>query len=98
MCKSEECFATYLSEWLPLQTCTTRGVEFPCPSNSKDVLTRVYGVTWVKPQKDNLTDKSGTETDLGKATTIKVRVRVRVNGGDYFLRLHTPFYIVGLAR
>ena len=26
------------------------------------------------------------------------RSRVRVRGGDYFLRLHTPFSIVGSAR
>ena len=76
MCASEECFAAYLSEWLPLQACTVRGVEFPCPSNSKDVLTRVYGVTWVNPKKDNPTDQTGTE-DVGKAANIEVRVRVR---------------------
>ena len=28
---------------------------------------------------------------------LRVNVRVRVRG-DYFLRLHTPFSIVGLAR
>ena len=34
----------------------------------------------------------------------RVRVRVRVRGrgrvrrGDYFLRLHTPFSMIGLAR
>ena len=27
-----------------------------------------------------------------------VRVRRRDRGGEYFLRLHTPFSIVGLAR
>ena len=29
---------------------------------------------------------------------VRVRVRVKVSGGGYFLRLHTPFSIVGLAR
>ena len=29
---------------------------------------------------------------------VRARVRGRVRGGDYFLRLHTLFSIVGLAR
>ena len=33
-----------------------------------------------------------------RGALIRVRVRVRVREGDYFLRLHTPFSIVGLAR
>ena len=28
---------------------------------------------------------------------VRIRVRVRGRGGDCFLRLHTPFSIVGLA-
>ena len=50
--------------------------------------------------------RSGTQVGVRLATTTMVglglgvvRVRVRVRGeGDYFLRLHTPFSIVGLAR
>ena len=29
---------------------------------------------------------------------VRIRISIRVTGGDYFLRLHTPFSIVGLAR
>ena len=56
-CDSEECHAVYRSEWLPLRDCTIRGIEFPCPANSKAVLTRVYGKKWVTPLVDNPTDK-----------------------------------------
>ena len=51
----------------------------------------------------------GLELGLGRLVMLKKqvnerfeeavrRVRVRVRGGDYFLLLHTPFSIVGLAR
>ena len=34
----------------------------------------------------------------GTAGVAGAGVRVRVRGGDCFLRLHTPFSIIGLAR
>ena len=32
------------------------------------------------------------------ALTVAMAPRLGLGGGDYFLRLHTPFSIVGLAR
>jgi len=84
-CKTSECFATYLSEWLPLQACTLRGVEFPCPSNSKDVLTRVYGSNWVLPEVESTEDPQ----EWRQSTLHK---KIQANGGT--LKVELPECIV----
>ena len=61
-----------------------RGVAFPCPSNSTNVLTRVYGAKWVNPTVDsfNPTDKHSQGGQLVKTAKpnkiLKVMIRVSV--------------------
>ena len=46
-----------------------------------------------------VTSRRYRQTNFAQALRVRVRVRVRVwvrvRGGGYFLRLHTPFSIVG---
>ena len=59
------------------------------------VWVRGAGVTSKEIDRTWMCDSMETR-DAAPRVRVRVRVRVRARGGGYFLRLHTPFSIVGV--